>query len=216
MEPNSTGIIKTTWELFELGNAFFEAGLKRDGINPSEIMKKLEEDPSSEQSQIFMQDFYKLKGLLQKSGFMGYEGSLLNISKEFSGDFIFEAPDYFQNVLAASRENFSVKGTQRYAVLEFTNVEQRILTENKIDTRIHEDLLKWKDDYIAAQLSLKGASKFDVPKPTQNALLSNLKLSFVKYFRGDDRKILHWGLDLSGGKTIQIELINKNEDTGNI
>lgn len=43
MEPNSTGIIKTTWELFELGNAFFEAGLKRDGINPSEIMKKLEE-----------------------------------------------------------------------------------------------------------------------------------------------------------------------------
>ncbi len=170
------------------------------------IIKKLEEDPSSQQSQLFMQDFHKLKGLLQKSGYMGYEGSLLSVSKEFSGDFIFEAPDYFQNVLAASRENFTVKGTKRYAVLEFTNVEQRILTENKIDTRIHEDLLKWRDDYIAAQLSIKGASKYDVPKPTKNALLSNLHLSFVKYFRGDDRKILHWGLDLSGGKTIQIEL----------
>jgi SecD/SecF fusion protein len=174
------------------------------------IIKKLEEDPSSEQSQLFIQDFNKLKSLLQKSGYMGYEGSLLSISKEFSGDFIFEAPNYFQNVLAASRENFSVKGTQRYAVLEFTNVEQRILTENKIDTRIHEDLLKWKDDYLAAQLSIKGASIFDVPKPTQNALLSNLALSFTKYFRGDDRKVLHWGLDLSGGKTIQIELRDSN------
>ncbi len=174
------------------------------------IIKKLEEDPSSEQSKLFMQDFHKLKSLLQKSGYMGYEGSLLSISKEFSGDFIFESPDYFQNVIAASRENFTVKGTQRYAVLEFTNVEQRILTENKIDTRIHEDLLKWKDDYIAAQLSIKGASKFDVPKPTQNALVSNLNLSFIKYFRGDDRKVLHWGLDLSGGKTIQIELRDSN------
>lgn len=188
-----------------------EAGFRMNSIyviakGMDRIIKKFEEDPSSEHSQMFVQDFQKLKGLLQKSGYMGYEGSLLNISKEFSGDFIFESPDYFKNVLAASRENFTVKGTQRYAVLEFTNVEQRILTENKIDTRIHEDLLKWKDDYTAAQLSLKGASKFDVPKPTQNALLSNLKLSFVKYFRGDDRKILNWGLDLSGGKTIQIEL----------
>ena len=38
------------------------------------------------------------------------------------------------------------------------------------------------------------------------SLLSNLQFSTVKYFRGDDRKILRWGLDLSGGKTVQIEL----------
>ncbi|MBX9923087.1 MAG: protein translocase subunit SecD [Rhabdochlamydiaceae bacterium] len=174
------------------------------------ILKKIEIDPSSEQSQIFLQDFYKLRDLLQKSGYMGYEGSLLSVSKEFAGDFIFELPNYFQNVLAASRENFQVKGTQRYAVLEFTDVEQRILTENKIDTSIHEDLLKWRDDYIAAKLNINGATAFDVPKPTQSALWSNFKLSFIKYFRGDDRKVLHWGLDLSGGKTIQIELRDSN------
>ena len=174
------------------------------------IVKKLEEDPSSKEAQVFMQDFQRLKSLLQNSGFMGYEGSILHISKEFAGDFIFESPDYFQNVLAASRENFTVKGSKRFAVLEFTNVEQRILTENKIDTRIHEDLLKWRDDYLSAQLSIKGASKFDVPKPTTSPFLSNLKLSFIKYFRGDDRKILHWGLDLSGGKTVQIELRDAN------
>lgn len=174
------------------------------------IIKKMQSDPSSPESQAFMQDFYTLRTILSKSGYMGYEGSLLSVGKEFAGDFIFEAPDYFQNVLSASRENFTVKGTKRFAVLEFTDVEQRILTENKIDTQIHEDLLKWRDDYISAQLSLKGVSRFDVPKPTQNVLFSNLKLSSIKYFRGDDRKVLHWGLDLSGGKTVLIELRDSN------
>ena len=53
-------------------------------------------------------------------------------------------------------------------------------------------------------------SPYDIPKPTQNAFWSNLKLSCTKFFRGDDRKILHWGLDLSGGKTVQIELRDAN------
>jgi len=177
----------------------------------SKIIKKMEADSSSPETQVFLQDFQKLRSLLGKSGYMSYEGSLLNAGKEFAGDIIFEAPDYFQNVIAASRENFYVKGSKRFAILEFTNVEQRILTENKIDTQIHEDLLKWRDDYLAARLSLKGASRFDVPKPTKNVFWSNFKLSALKYFRGDDRKILHWGLDLSGGKTVLMEL----RDAGN-
>ena len=174
------------------------------------IVKSMQSDPSSPEAQVFLQDFQQLRSLLSKSGYMSYEASLLNLGKEFVGDFIFEAPDYFQNILAASREDFYVKGTKRYAVLEFTNVEQRILTENKIDSKIHEDLLKWRDDYVSAQLSLKGASRFDIPKPTHNILFSNIKLSTLKYFRGDDRKILHWGLDLSGGKTVLMELRDSN------
>jgi SecD/SecF fusion protein len=174
------------------------------------IIKKMQSDPSSAESQTFLQDFYALKSLLNRAGYMGYEGSILTTGKEFAGDFIFEISDYFQNVLSASRENFFVKGSKKFGILEFTNVEQRILTENKIDTEIHEDLLKWRDDYVSAQLSIKGVSRFDVPKPTQNVLLSNLKLSAIKYFRGDDRKILRWGLDLSGGKTVLIELRDSN------
>lgn len=174
------------------------------------IIKSMQSDMSSPEAQVFLQDFQQLRSILSKSGYMSYEASPVSLGKEFAGDFIFEAPDYFQNILAASRENFYVKGSKRYAVLEFTNVEQRILTENKIDSKIHEDLLKWRDDYVSAQLSLKGASRFDIPKPTHNILLSNLKLSTLKYFRGDDRKILHWGLDLSGGKTVLMELRDSN------
>jgi SecD/SecF fusion protein len=168
------------------------------------------ENGDSEGAKQFQQDFSDLRALLQKSGFVGYSGAAYPIAAEFKSDFIFEQEDYYQDLLKATRENFSVHGTKRYAVLEFSNLEQRILTENKIDDQIHEDLLKWRDDYRAAQVDIKGVTKFDVPAPTQNALISNFKLSFVKYFRGDERKVIRWGLDLSGGKTVQLQLRDTN------
>ncbi|HNA63049.1 MAG TPA: protein translocase subunit SecDF, partial [Rhabdochlamydiaceae bacterium] len=146
----------------------------------------------------------------QKSGFNGYSGSAYPIASEFRSDFIFEHEDYYHNILKATREDLSVHGTKRYALLEFSNVEQRILTENKIDNSLHEDLLKWRDDYRAAQVDLRGTTKYDVPAPNKNVFWDNTKLSFIKYFRGDERKIIRWGLDLSGGKTVQIELRDSN------
>ncbi|MFI5333577.1 MAG: protein translocase subunit SecD [Chlamydiales bacterium] len=174
------------------------------------ILQKAQAAPDSAESKQLAQDFQSLRQILQSSGFFGYAGSSHFLAPEYAQDFIFEKENYFQTLLKASREEFSVHGTKRFALLEFTDVEQRILTENKIDTRIHEDLLKWRDDYHAARLGIKGISPYDVPKPTESALWSNLLLSSVKYFRGDERKILHWGLDLSGGKTVQIELRDTN------
>jgi SecD/SecF fusion protein len=168
------------------------------------------ESGDSEGAKQFSRDFKQLRSLLQKSGFVGYSGSAYPISADFKSDFIFEQEDYYQDLLKATRENFSVHGTKRYAVLEFSNLEQRILTENKIDNQIHEDLLKWRDDYRAAQVDIRGTTRYDIPKPTKNALWDNFKLSFVKYFRGDERKVIRWGLDLSGGKTVQIELRDSN------
>jgi SecD/SecF fusion protein len=174
------------------------------------FLQRLSSEPQSEQTTQFIQDFNQLREILQRNGFVGYSGAAYAISPEFSQDFIFEGEDYYQTILKATREDFTVHGTKRYAVLEYTDVEQRILTANKIDNHIHEDLLKWRDDYYAAKLNIRGVSKYDVPKPTKNVFWSNFKLSAAKYFRGDDRKILHWGLDLSGGKTVQIELRDSN------
>ncbi len=170
------------------------------------ILQRVQGSPESEGAKQFLEDFGQLQHLMQNSGFFGYSAGAMAASKEFAGDFIFEGEDYFQTLLKATRENFTVHGTKRYAVLEFVNVEERILTENKIGNEIHENLLKWRDDYRAAQVGARGISKYDVPAPTQNVFLSNCLLSLKKYFRGDDRKILHWGLDMSGGKTVQIEL----------
>ena len=174
------------------------------------ILEKSKTAADSPETAEFFQDFQGLRQLMQQNGFYGYPGAVLSYTNEFKDDYIFENADYFQNLLKATREDFSVHGTKRYAVLEFSNVEQRILTENKIDTLQHEDLLKWRDDYNAAQIGIKGVSAFDVPPPTKSPFLNNLKISSIKYFRGDDRKILKWGLDLSGGKTIQIQLRDNN------
>ena len=177
------------------------------------ILQRMQSESQSQQTTQFIQDFNSLRDILQRNGFVGYSGGAYALSPEYAQDFIFEGEDYFQTVLKATREDFTVHGSKRYAVLEFTDVEQRILTENKIDNGMHEDLLKWRDDYYAAKLNIRGVSKYDVPKPTRNVFWDNFKLSAVKYFRGDDRKILHWGLDLSGGKTVQIELRDSNNRT---
>ncbi len=168
------------------------------------------ENQDSDAAKQFMRDFDELRSMLQKNGFNGYSGAAYPIATEFKSDYVFEHEDYYQDILKATREDFTVHGTKRYALLEFSNVEQRILTENKIGNRLHEDLLKWRDDYRAAQVDLRGTSKTDVPAPTSNVLWDNFKLSAVKYFRGDERKVIRWGLDLSGGKTVQIELRDNN------
>src|ERR1700722_18283504 len=175
------------------------------------FLQRLSGEAQSEQTEQFFQDFTQLREIWKGNGFVGYSGAAYAISPEFSQDFIFEGENYYQTVLKAAREEFTVHGTKRYAVLEYTDVEQRILAENKIDNRIHEDLLKWRDDYYAAQSGIRGVMKYDVPKPTQNVFWDNFKLSTLKYFRGDERKVLHWGLDLAGGKTVQIELRDSNQ-----
>lgn len=179
------------------------------GLN--RILQKYEAHADTAEAKQFFQDFAKLEQILKQNGFIGYPGKSIPFHFEFSDDFIFEKPSYFQNILAATREKFTVHGSQRYAVLELSNVEQRILTLNDIETKIHEDLLKWRDDYNAAQVNIRDPKiKYEIPKPTTNILWNNFILSFKKYFRGDDRKIIHWGLDLSGGKTVQIELRDQN------
>ncbi|CAF22975.1 protein translocase subunit SecDF [Candidatus Protochlamydia amoebophila] len=177
------------------------------------LVQKYQEAPEAEENQVLATDFNQLNTLLQQMGFIGYPGSAFNLPKEFNKDYIFELNDYYSTLLKASREDFQAKGSKRFAVLDFSDVEQRLLTINKIDDRIQEDLLKWKESYNAAQVDLNLTSKYTVPAPTKNVYWENLKLSVVKFFRGDDRKVLKWGLDLSGGKTVRIGLLDQNGRT---
>lgn len=158
----------------------------------------------SEQANLVNADFQSLASLLEQSGLSAYRGT--------GGDLVFEKRDTFQSLLGSTREDFQVKGTQKYAFLELSNLEHRILTENRIDTKIHEDLLKWKDEYNAAQVNIHQNARFDIPKPTQSVLLNNLALTLTKYFRGDEKRVIKWGLDLSGGKTVQLELKDANNN----
>jgi SecD/SecF fusion protein len=174
------------------------------------IVERASQAPNTESSKLLITDLQDLQVMLQEDGFVGYSGASFGLPEEFKNDFIFELDGYYQTLLAGTREEFAVHGSKRFATLEFTDLGQRIRTINQIETAQHEDLLKWRDEYRAAQVSLDPSEKLNVPKPTQNAVWSNFILSAKKYFRGDDRKILKWGLDLSGGKTVTIGLRNQN------
>lgn len=194
------------------------AGFNRNSIyiiakGIEDIYHKFNANPSSPQAQAFLQDFSSLRQLLKNNNFSEYSGNTYPLSAKFSHDFFFETEDFYSTILKATREDFLVRGTRKFATLEFTDVEQRILTLNRIETEQQEDLLKWRDEYNTAQANPDSSVRYDVPAPTKNPLMTNLLLSFKKYFRGDQRKILRWGLDLSGGKTVQIQLKDLNGKT---
>lgn len=174
------------------------------------IKQKYHQTASGTGDKQILDDIAQLQNILQQRGYIGYPGSSFGIDPAYRKDYIFELDDYYSNLLKASREDFQVQGSKRYAVLDFTDVEQRILALNKIDDSMQEDLLKWKEAYSVAQVDINATSKYLVPAPTENPYWENFKLSLVKYFRGDDRKILKWGLDLSGGKTVRIGLRDHN------
>ncbi len=177
------------------------------------ILNKYRLYSESEDAQMFIQDFQSLREILYQLGFVGYPASQHISDSKFINDFIFENDRYYQNLLNSTRENFKISGSKKFALLELSDVEQRILTQNKIETKIHEDLLKWKDDFNSSQVSVDSNARLSVPKPTKSIFWNNMRLSLAKYFRGDERKILHWGLDLSGGKTVSIELKDQNNKT---
>jgi len=175
------------------------------GIN--HILRTYENGSKSSQAQAFIKDFQSLSEILNRFGFSGYSGSRW---KEFTQDFLFEKRNFYSTLLAATRENFKVYGSKKAALLELSDREQRILTTNKIETEMHEELAKWSDEYLSSSVSLNPATRYDFPKPPRSVFLNNIKLSLAKMVRGDERKIIRWGLDLSGGKTVQLELCDQN------
>lgn len=175
-----------------------------------EILKKYESFPDSPDAEVFLNDFEALKSLLESKGFVGYSGGAYGLGSGFDQDFIFELDDYYSGLLKATREQFYVKGSQKFAVLEFTNFEQRLVTLNKIEDAMHEDLLKARDLYQAAQVNMDSLAVYRVAPPTKNVYVQNFLLSWRKYFRGDEKNVLKWGLDLQGGKTVRLEILDQN------
>jgi SecD/SecF fusion protein len=173
------------------------------GIAPK--VEELSKAESSETSQVFFEDLNHLLAALRS---LGYTSSAKDQTKnsEYKDDLIFENQEFYLPLLMATREKFEVHGSKKFAVLEMSNLRQRIHVQNKIENREQEELLKWRDEYLASQIQPERQAQFDIPKPTKNPLWTNFLLSSKKYFRGDERKILNWGLDLSGGKTVEIAL----------
>ena len=161
-----------------------------------------ERDPQVEK------DLDGLTAMLERRGFVAYPGKALS-TPEFTNDVIFELDRFYQPLLEATREAFYVPGVGATALLECGTWEQRIAAENHIDDSTQEELVKWAENYQAAQVSLQPGERYTVPPPTRSVFWSNLGRSWRKYWRGDDSRIIRWGLDLSGGKSVRVGLLNQ-------
>lgn len=168
-----------------------------DFFGIEKIQKLCDLHPDASESLSFYEDIKALFSLFSQNGF-----SLT------PPRFSFLQTDPFLSLLEATREDFVIR--KGNAFLELSTVEQRLAALNQIDTKIQEELVKWNEEYLAAKVSLDGSGYFDVPKPTKNPLWQNVVLSLKKTFRGDASKVLRWGLDLSGGKTVEVELLDPN------
>jgi SecD/SecF fusion protein len=154
-------------------------------------------------------DLDALTAILERRGFVVYSGKSLGPTSEFANDIIFELDRFYQPLLEATGEAFYVPGVDTAALLECGTWEQRILAENHIDDSMQEDLVKWAENYQAAQVSLQPVDRYTMPPPTKSVFWSNLKRSWRKYWRGDDSRIIRWGLDLSGGKSVRVGLLDQ-------
>ncbi len=175
--------------------------------------KVIDYSPNEELKKGIYQDIAQLNHILQARGFISYSGEELEKNlgvSDFSSDIIFELENFYEPYIQATREKFNVYGRSNLALLECTNVEARILRENEIDDEIQDELLKWRDVWQSAQVSLNPQDHYLVPKPTKSAFWSNIARGMRKYFRGDANKILKWGLDLSGGKSVKVGLYNSS------
>ncbi len=155
-------------------------------------------------------DIESLALMLQARGFVAYFGDVLNGTIDLSDDIVFELDGYATPLLQATREQFSTYSSVPVAVLECSNYEQRLLTKNRIANAVQEDLVRWKEEWESAQVDLKLNARLYVPKPTRSTLISNIKRAAKLYVQGDDSKILKWGLDLSGGKSVKLGLVDQN------
>ncbi len=182
------------------------------GVQP--LFRKL--DSGANQQEALVSDLQSLSNIFYQLGFIRYAPEKYNFPKEFENDLVFELPDFANLIARASREDFLFYPKVNKAILELSDVENRILVENHIGSQEHEDLLAWKEEYQKAQVSPDTKKKMEIPPPTRSTFFSNLALSTQKYFRGDNRKILAWGMDLSGGKSVQIGLkdLQNNPVTG--
>lgn len=152
--------------------------------------------------QLFLEDIAKLQNFLHTLGF--YISSSAYNEKLDPKDIVFENRHFISHLIEASKENFVFNGAKGTLELQFSDLKQRIFSLNKIEASGHEELVKWKNDYFSALNHPHRELQPFYVKPIKNTLFSNFKLNLKKYFRGDERKVLNWGLDLSGGKTVDI------------
>lgn len=152
------------------------------------------------QNPYFKEDLSNLYNLFIKRGFS---------SQRVHQNQVFYLKNWEDFLNGATKEKFVTLGN--HVVLETFDIKHRLDLNNKINTEFHEELVKWHDAYRNSKNRTLDKTYLEVLPVTKNIFYENFKLNIKKYFSGDERKVLKWGLDLSGGKSVKIGFRDKDK-----
>ena len=158
----------------------------------------------------FQEDIRELEEYLKARGFVEWEKDVYLRHPEYAQDIVFELSHFMKPIIESSHELFYTPTGEARSLLELSTVQQRIRRENSIDDQAQEKLVREREAWQAARSTGNGMEQILHPKPSKNIFLENTKRSLRKYFRGDEARVLHWGLDLSGGVSIRVGLVDAN------
>ncbi|MDA8773542.1 protein translocase subunit SecD [Chlamydiia bacterium] len=123
---------------------------------------------------------------------------------------IYEKSNTFSNYLIGTEEKFVFLPELNMFMLELGSYYERNEFENKLGKENHKFLIKRQEDYEQARRSKNQVQILMHPPIEKSLIWSNFKLFLSKTLRGDEDKALKWGLDLSGGQSIRLEIFDNN------
>lgn len=124
----------------------------------------------------------------------------------FKGDLVFELKEATKPLWDCLKEHHKLYPEANFAIAELGTIKDRLHEQNTQQLKEQEALLKWQQQYQASLNNLNGLEKYTIAKPIKSPLISNVILNINHFFTGSAKKALKFGLDLSGGKNVLIQL----------
>lgn len=166
---------------------------------------------SKEKTDLFRKDVVFLISLLKTRGY-----DLLPQSKpkdlDWTGSALFCQTEVLSRTLQAPGLDWQPLGLSPWISLCLNDYGTWARTLNSTDDKNHAQLVQSIEDIQTSKNQIKPIFQSLVIVPKANVTWENFKLSWRKIFRGDSKKIVKWGLDLSGGRTVRVALTDEKGD----
>jgi SecD/SecF fusion protein len=177
------------------GNLTFKITLK----NFERLSKEFEKSQGLDLKN-FRQDAKSLFNLLASMNFRPLKDAS-------SQDLVFELNNFAEPIFKILNEKeISFKNLTAFLPAKSYSELNRYL--NQMDDKYQSDLVLWQDSFYETSQRYEGKVQSFITPPKQNLVVSNLLLSAKKLLRGDNKNTIKFGLDLSGGKNVLIELLD--------
>jgi SecD/SecF fusion protein len=174
------------------------------------LVESSKEDEAS--FNLLQQDITALASLLQTSGYDLLTGSKPK-DQAWNGSALFCKTHTLSSLLQVQGLSWNPLGYSSWMSLGVDNYGQWARMLNSADDKAQSSLIQAIEDIRTAKNQAKAAAAPYIIVPNENMTWENFKLSFRKMLRGDAKRIVKWGLDLSGGRTVRVALTDEKGDS---